>query len=87
MLDALRADATGYSLGGAAERERLSGIFGADNLKLGPVLAALAPFVLLAARARFGGADSLIAFVFVARADPARRFARGVGVVRDRLHR
>jgi O-antigen ligase len=36
------------------EAERLTGIFGAGNLKLGPVLAVLSPFVLAAAQARFG---------------------------------
>ena len=54
LLDAYVQMATGSSLGGAAERERLSGIFGAGNLKLGQVLATLSPFVLLGARARFG---------------------------------
>ena len=54
VIDAYVQIATGYSLGGAAEAERLSGIFGAGNLKLGPVLATLSPFVLLAARERFG---------------------------------
>ena len=54
LLDAYVQMATGSSLGGAAEKERLSGIFGAGNLKLGPVLAILSPFVLLGARARFG---------------------------------
>ena len=34
--------------------DRLSGIFGDDNLKLGGVLAALAPLLLLPALARFG---------------------------------
>ncbi|HEY0231281.1 MAG TPA: O-antigen ligase family protein [Dokdonella sp.] len=53
VLDAYVQIATGYSLGGAAEAERLSGIFGAGNLKLGPALATLSPFVLLAARERF----------------------------------
>ncbi|MBN8726906.1 MAG: O-antigen ligase family protein [Xanthomonadales bacterium] len=54
VLDAWVQMATGYSLGGAAEAERISGIFGADNLKLGPVLAVLSPFLLLAARERGG---------------------------------
>jgi O-antigen ligase len=66
ILDAYVQMTTGYSLGGAAEAERLSGIFGAGNLKLGPVLAALSPFVLLAARARFGWRGLAIAFVFMA---------------------
>lgn len=53
-LDAYVQIAFGHSLGGEAEAERVSGIFGAGNLKLGPVLATLSPFLLLAARARFG---------------------------------
>src|SRR5439155_1278566 len=46
------------------EAERLSGIFGADNLKLGPVLAVLSPFVFVAARARWGWRGLALAFVF-----------------------
>lgn len=66
VLDAYVQMATGYSLGGAAEVERVSGIFGAGNLKLGPVLAVLSPFVLLAARARFGRRGLVIALVGLA---------------------
>ncbi|MGN6518834.1 MAG: O-antigen ligase family protein [Dokdonella sp.] len=65
-LDAWVQMATGYSLGGAAERERVSGIFGAGNLKLGPVLATLAPFVLLAARAQWGMRGLVVAYMFLA---------------------
>ncbi|MEO6689305.1 MAG: O-antigen ligase family protein [Dokdonella sp.] len=65
-LDAYVQMATGFSLGGAAETERISGIFGAGNLKFGPVLAVLSPFVLLAARARFGWRGLALAFVFLA---------------------
>ncbi|MEO7325318.1 MAG: O-antigen ligase family protein [Dokdonella sp.] len=65
-LDAYVQMATGFSLGGAAEMERISGIFGAGNLKLGPVLAVLSPFVLLAARARFGRRGLALSFVFLA---------------------
>jgi O-antigen ligase len=54
VLDAWVQMATGHGLGGAAEAERISGVFGADNLKLGPVLATLSPFLLLAARDRGG---------------------------------
>lgn len=54
LLDAWVQMVTGYGIAGAAERERVAGIFGADNLKLGPVLATLSPFLLLAARARWG---------------------------------
>ena len=45
---------TGWSLGGYASADRLSGMFGADNLKLGLVLASLAPFPLAWAGKRFG---------------------------------
>ncbi|NII73597.1 O-antigen ligase [Dyella sp. SG562] len=54
VLDAWVQALTGWSLGGHAEQERVSGIFGADNLKLGPALAVLAPFALWAARWRRG---------------------------------
>jgi O-antigen ligase len=52
-LDAAVQASTGYSLGGANSSDRLSGIFGADNLKLGLVLASLSPFALEAAAQRF----------------------------------
>jgi O-antigen ligase len=56
---------TGWSLGGHAEAERISGIFGAANLKLGPTLAVLSPFVLWAASRRWGLAGLLLSFVFL----------------------
>jgi O-antigen ligase len=56
---------TGWSLGGHAEAERVSGIFGADNLKLGPTLAVLSPFALWASRRRWGLPGLLLAFVLV----------------------
>jgi len=46
LLDALLQAATGWSLGGPAEADRLSGIFGADDLKLGGVVAVLSPLLL-----------------------------------------
>ena len=64
LLDAWGQIFTGYSLAGAADAERLSGIFGAGNLKLGPVLAVLSPFVFAAARANFGWRGLIVAFVF-----------------------
>ena len=64
-LDAWVQTLTGYSLGGHAEAQRLSGIFGAGNLKLGPVLASLSPFVLWAARRRFGRAGLIAAMLFL----------------------
>ena len=54
LVDALVQAATGWSLGGQATADRLSGVFGAGNLKLGLVLASLAPFPLIAAADRFG---------------------------------
>jgi O-antigen ligase len=45
-LDGMLQILTGFSLGGAMTEDRLSGIFGSDNLKLGLVLAALSPFTL-----------------------------------------
>jgi O-antigen ligase len=65
VADAYVQMASGHSLGGAAEKERLSGIFGAANLKLGPTLAVLSPFVLLAARARLGRGGLAFAFVLL----------------------
>ena len=65
LLDAWVQIFTGYSIGGPMEAERLSGIFGAGNLKLGPVLAVLSPFVLGSARERFGTRGLIVAMVFV----------------------
>lgn len=45
-LDGLVQAASGWSLGGPMGADRLSGIFGAGNLKLGGVLAVLAPVLL-----------------------------------------
>lgn len=45
-LDALAQAASGWSLGGGLDADRLSGIFGADDLKLGPLLSALSPMLL-----------------------------------------
>jgi len=56
---------TGWSLGGHAEAERISGIFGAANLKLGPTLAVLSPFVLWAASRRWGLPGLLLSFGFL----------------------
>jgi O-antigen ligase len=56
---------TGWSLGGHAEAQRVSGIFGADNLKLGPTLAVLSPFALWVARRRWGLPGLLFAFVLI----------------------
>ena len=61
VLDAWVQALTGWSLGGHAEAERVSGIFGADNLKLGPTLAVLAPFALWTARWRWGRTGLIVA--------------------------
>ncbi len=53
-LDGMLQVLTGFSLGGAMTEDRLSGIFGSDNLKLGLVLAALSPFTLDWANKRGG---------------------------------
>jgi O-antigen ligase len=65
LLDAWVQIFTGYSIAGPMEKERLSGIFGADNLKLGPVLAVLSPFVLNVARSRFGARGLIVAGAFL----------------------
>ncbi|HET6546302.1 MAG TPA: O-antigen ligase family protein [Rhodanobacteraceae bacterium] len=65
LVDAWIQMISGHSLGGAAQAERLSGIFGADNLKLGPVLATLSPFLLLAARGQFGRRGLALAFLLL----------------------
>jgi O-antigen ligase len=46
LADALCQSSLGYGLRGLSHSDRLSGIFGADNLKLGPILSLLAPFAL-----------------------------------------
>lgn len=63
LLDAWVQIFTGYSLAGAMSAERLSGIFG-TNLKLGPVLAVLSPFVFFVARERFRWRGLAVAFAF-----------------------
>ncbi len=65
VVDAWSQALTGWSLGGHAEAQRISGIFGAANLKLGPTLAVLSPFALWAARRRWGLAGLLLAFVLI----------------------
>ncbi len=65
LLDAWVQIFTGYSIAGPMEAERLAGIFGAGNLKLGPVLAVLSPFVLNMARERFGVRGLIVAAVFM----------------------
>jgi O-antigen ligase len=64
VADAWVQALTGYGLAGASDVDRLSGIFGADNLKLGPALSALSPFLLWAARERWGRRGLVVAFLF-----------------------
>jgi O-antigen ligase len=64
-LDAWVQALTGWSLGGHAEAERVSGIFGATDLKLGQTLAVLSPFALWASRRRWGLPGLLFAFVLM----------------------
>lgn len=64
-VDAWVQALTGWSLAGHAAAERVSGIFGATDLKLGPTLAVLSPFALWAARRRWGLPGLLLAFVLV----------------------
>ena len=52
ILDGLVQSATGWSLGGALSADRLSGVFGAEDLKLGPMMAVLSPFFLMLLRGR-----------------------------------
>jgi O-antigen ligase len=63
LLDAWVQAFTGFSIAGPMSSERLTGVFGAANLKLGPVLAVLSPFVFSAALARFGRLGLAAAFV------------------------
>lgn len=64
-LDAWLQALTGSSLGGAMESDRVSGIFGADNLKLGGVLAALSPFLLAFAQRQLGLRGVFVAAVLL----------------------
>ena len=63
VADAWVQALTGYGLAGASHPERLSGIFGATNLKLGPALSAMAPFLLWSARERWGRRGLVMAFL------------------------
>jgi hypothetical protein len=64
-LDAWMQMLTGWSLRGAAEPERISGLFGADDPKLGPVLAVLSPLVLWSAMRHAGRAGLILAFLLL----------------------
>lgn len=60
VVDALVQAALGVGLGGVLATDRVSGIFGDDNLKLGPVLAVLAPITVLVALDRYGRAAAAL---------------------------
>ncbi|HEX7814240.1 O-antigen ligase family protein [Dyella sp.] len=64
-VDAWMQAVAGLGLRGHSDPERLSGIFGAENLKLGPALSVLSPFVLWAARERWRQLGLLGAFVLL----------------------
>lgn len=66
VLDGWLQAFTGASLGGGMDSDRLSGIFGADNLKLGGVLAVLSPLLLAHAQQRFGHAGLFVGGVLLA---------------------
>lgn len=65
VADAWMQMLTGWSLRGQAEAERISGIFGAQDLKLGPSLAVLSPFALAVARSRWGMRGLVIGFLLI----------------------
>lgn len=65
VLDAWMQMLTGWSLRGHADPERISGLFGADDPKLGPTLAVLSPLALWAARQRWGRRGLIAAFLLV----------------------
>ena len=64
-LDAWMQILTGWSVRGHAEPERISGIFGAADLKLGPTLAVLSPFGLWAARRQWNTTGLIVAFLLL----------------------
>lgn len=66
VADALAQSLFGVGFGGALEGDRVSGIFGDANLKLGPVLAVLAPILVLVALDRYGRRAALVVWTLVA---------------------
>ena len=65
VLDAWMQMLTGWSLRGHAEPERISGLFGADDPKLGPTLAVLSPFALWVSRQRWGLRGLIFVFLLL----------------------
>ncbi len=66
LLDAWLQALTGHSLAGEMTSDRLSGIFGADNLKLGGVIAALSPWLLAWTQRGFGFTGTLLVGLLLA---------------------
>ena len=64
-LDAWLQILTGWSLGGPAGPLRVSGVFGADNLKLGPILATLSPLLLWPLRQRYAWRGVAAGFILL----------------------
>ncbi len=64
-LDAWAQALTGHGLRGTAPPDRITGIFGAGNLKFGPTLASLSPFVLWGAKRHFGRGGLVAAMLFM----------------------
>ncbi len=64
-LDAWVQILTGWSLGGPTAELRVTGVFGADNLKLGPVLATLSPFLFAELQRRWGWRGLAAGFVLL----------------------
>jgi O-antigen ligase len=65
VVDAWMQMLTGWSLRGHADPERISGLFGADDPKLGPTLAVVSPFLLWTARERWGRKGLIAVFLLV----------------------
>jgi len=65
LVDALIQAGFGHSLGGPLQADRLSGLFG-ENLKLGPVLAALAPLLVFPVLERFGRTAAALCWLLLA---------------------
>ncbi len=66
VFDALAQSLTGHSLGGSDSADRLSGVFGPDNLKLGPTLAVLSPLLCLPMLNRYGKGIACLTWIFIA---------------------
>jgi O-antigen ligase len=65
VLDAWMQMLTGWSLRGHAEPERISGLFGADDPKLGPTLSVLSPLLLWVTRRHWGWRGLIVAFLLL----------------------